>query len=137
MAPAPRRLVVCTDAKNEAVDQFAVVHALLTETLDVRGIVPSHFGRPGSMAASRDEVRLLLGVLGAEVVVADGAPDALPNSQTPSPSPGSQLIAAEAAAPGRLFVAVLGPNSSWPSTQPSGMARSTSAHSVTDRQSAP
>src|SRR5665648_949624 len=54
----PRRLIICTDAKNEADDQFAIVHALLAGTLDVRGIVPSHFGRPGSMVASHEEVRL-------------------------------------------------------------------------------
>jgi len=106
----PRRLIVCTDAKNEADDQFAIVHALLTGTLDVRGIVPSHFGRRGSMAASREEVRLLLGLLRTDVVVADGSPHALPDAETAAPSPGSRLIVDEAMAdPRRLFIAVLGP----------------------------
>jgi len=39
-----RRLILSTDAKNEADDQYAIVHALLSRILDVRGIVPAHFG---------------------------------------------------------------------------------------------
>jgi purine nucleosidase len=106
----PRRRIVCADAKNEADDQFAIVHALLTGTLDVRGIVPSHFGRPGSMTASHEEVRLLLELLRTDVVVADDSRHALPDAETPAPSPGSRLIVAEALAdPKRLFIAVLGP----------------------------
>jgi len=106
----PRRLIICTDAKNEADDQFAIVHALLAGTLDVRGIIPSHFGRPGSMAASHEEVRLLLELLRTDVVVADGSRHALPDAETPTPSPGSRLIVTEALAdPSRLFIAVLGP----------------------------
>lgn len=110
MPPSPRRLLICTDAKNEADDQFAVVHALLTPTLDVRGIIPSHFGRPGSMEASRQEVRLLLELLGMDVVVADGSPRPLPDARTPSPSAGAELIASEGGVDaGTLFIAVLGP----------------------------
>ena len=59
-----RRVIVDTDAKNEADDQYAIVHALLSPTLDVRGIVPAHFGTERSttsMAESRAEVDLLLG----------------------------------------------------------------------------
>ena len=37
-------MIINTDAKNEADDQFAIVHALLSPTLDVRGIIPAHFG---------------------------------------------------------------------------------------------
>ncbi|QTE27894.1 nucleoside hydrolase [Pengzhenrongella sicca] len=108
--PPAHRLIICTDAKNEADDQFAIVHALLTSTLDVRGIVPSHFGRPGSMVASREEVHLLLELLGTAVVVADGSPHALPAAETPVPSAGARLIVAQARAESsRLYVAVLGP----------------------------
>ena len=35
---AKQRVVVNTDAKNEADDQYAIVHAVLT------GIIPTHFG---------------------------------------------------------------------------------------------
>jgi hypothetical protein len=31
-----RRIIINTDAKNEADDQFAIVHALLTPSFDVR-----------------------------------------------------------------------------------------------------
>jgi purine nucleosidase len=44
MPAGPRRIIIDTDAKNEADDQYAIVHALLSPTLDVRGIVPAHFG---------------------------------------------------------------------------------------------
>jgi purine nucleosidase len=110
-----RRLIINTDAKNEADDQFAIVHALLSPSLDIRGIVPAHFGSsrtPTSRADSREEVDLLLGYLGmAEgVVVADGADAALADEFTASPSAGSRLIIDEAmSSDERLFVAFLGP----------------------------
>jgi inosine-uridine nucleoside N-ribohydrolase len=59
-------VIIDTDAKNEADDQFAIVHALLSPTLDVRGIVPAHFGTrrtQQSMLESRAEVDLLLDLL--------------------------------------------------------------------------
>ncbi len=115
-APAPRRVVISTDAKNEADDQFAIVHALLTATLDVRGIVPAHFGMDGSMARSREEVDLLLDLLvdaAPSTPVADGAQRPLPDEHTPRPSAGSRLIASEAIAAAdaesTLFLPVLGP----------------------------
>lgn len=107
----PHRLLISTDAKNEVDDQFAVVHALLSPgVLDVRGILPAHFGRPGSMAASAAEVRTLQELAGTAAPVAEGSPVALAHERTPAPSPASRLILDEAAAgPGRLWVAVLGP----------------------------
>jgi purine nucleosidase len=116
MTAARRRLIVNTDAKNEADDQYAIVHALLSPTLDVRGIVPAHFGAERSatsMLDSRAEVDLLLQLLGRDdVVVANGAERALPDASTPAPSPGADLIVAESllASPGDpLFVTFLGP----------------------------
>ena len=64
-----RRVIIDTDAKNEADDQYAVVHALLSPTLDVRGIIPAHFGTrrtDRSMLESRAEVDLLLDLLGMD-----------------------------------------------------------------------
>lgn len=115
--PARRRVIVDTDAKNEADDQYAIVHALLSPTLDVRGIVPAHFGAErstASMQESRAEVDLLLQLMGldGQVTVADGAPAAIPDASTPAPSPGADLIVAEsklASADDPLFVAFLGP----------------------------
>ena len=115
MPAGPRRIIIDTDAKNEADDQYAIVHALLSPTLDVRGIVPAHFGSrrtTRSMAESREEVDLLLRLMGRtdSVVVADGAPAALVDATTPAPSAGSRLIIDEAMKDeGTLYVAFLGP----------------------------
>ena len=38
-----QRLIVNTDAKNEADDQYAVVHAVLTPSFELHGIIPAHF----------------------------------------------------------------------------------------------
>ena len=43
------RLIINTDAKNEADDQFAIVHALLTPRFIVKGIIAAHFGTKGLM----------------------------------------------------------------------------------------
>ena len=56
-------MVIDTDAKNEADDQFAIVHALLSPSLDVRGLIAAHFGTSRSdrsMEESREEIDLLL-----------------------------------------------------------------------------
>jgi purine nucleosidase len=114
LAMIRRRLIVNTDAKNEADDQFAIVHALLSPSLDVAGIIPAHFGtrrNDRSLAESREEVDLILRLLGmtGTVEVADGAPTAIPDETTPVDSPGARLIIREARKPGPLFVIFLGP----------------------------
>jgi inosine-uridine nucleoside N-ribohydrolase len=95
------RVIVNTDAKNEADDQFAIVHALLTPSFEVHGVIPAHFGTRRtneSLAESRAEVDLLLDLMGwtGRVPLADGALTALPDGATPVPSPGADLIVAEA-----------------------------------------
>ena len=108
--PPPHRLIVSTDAANEADDQFAIVQALLTPTLDIRGLVAAHFGRAGSMADSRFEIDRVVTLAGSAVRILDGSPDSLADERTPAPSPGSSLIVAEALREaGRLWIAVLGP----------------------------
>jgi purine nucleosidase len=112
-----RRVIIDTDAKNEADDQFAIVHALLSPSLDVRGLIAAHFGTSRSdrsMEESREEIDLLLHLMGREqqVRVANGAPTAIPDEQTPRESAGAQLIIAESKLASRqepLFVAFLGP----------------------------
>ncbi|MEV0996025.1 nucleoside hydrolase [Nonomuraea sp. NPDC050202] len=109
-------MIINTDAKNEADDQFAIVHALLSPSLDIRGLVAAHFGNRrtrSSLEESRAEIELLLRLmkLDGRVPVADGAPYALPDAGTPVPAPGVELIVEEAmrdvAEP--LYVAFLGP----------------------------
>src|SRR5215467_260459 len=115
--PARRvRVIINTDAKNEADDQFAIVHALLTPTFDLRGIIPAHFGdrrSKQSLRDSRDEVDLLLQLmdLDGDVRVEDGATGAMPDEGTPQPSAGAELIIEEAMRDdaGPLFVAFYGP----------------------------
>jgi purine nucleosidase len=115
--PARRtRVIVNTDAKNEADDQYAIVHAILTPSFEVHGIIPAHFGtRRGdnSLAESREEVDTLLNLMGLadEVRVANGAPTTLPDERTAVRSPGADLIIAEALRDDSrtLYVAFYGP----------------------------
>lgn len=111
-----RRVIIDSDVKNEADDQFAVVHALLSPSLDIRGIIPAHFGdarSSRSMLDSRDELDLLIDLLGlpSTVPVANGAERRLPDATTPVASPGARLIIDEARRTdaGPLFIAFLGP----------------------------
>jgi purine nucleosidase len=116
--PAPKRtrVLIDTDAKNEADDQFAIVHALLTPSFELHGLIPAHFGTtksPTSLQDSHAEVLLLLRLMGLEgqVKVADGAAARLPDAGTPAPSAGADLIIEEALRddPRPLHVACLGP----------------------------
>jgi purine nucleosidase len=112
-----RRVVIDTDAKNEADDQFAIVHALLSPSLDVRGLIAAHFGASRStrsMEESREEIDRLLDLMDLrdEVTVADGAATPIPDAGTPQDSAGARLIVAEsrlASPQDPLYVAFLGP----------------------------
>jgi purine nucleosidase len=112
-----RRVIINTDAKNEADDQYAVVHALLSPSLDMRGVVAAHFGASRSdrsMAESREEIDRLLDLmdLTGKVVVANGAAEAVVDAQTPRDSRGARLIIEEsrlASEQDPLYVAFLGP----------------------------
>ena len=112
-----RRVIINTDAKNEADDQFAIVHGLLSPMLDVRGLIPAHFGtrrNTRSMEESREEVDLLLDLLHmpGQVTVANGAAATIPDETTPADSPGARLIISESLSASEsdpLFVAFLGP----------------------------
>ena len=110
------RVIINTDAKNEADDQFAIVHGLLTPSFQLHGIIPAHFGTvksQSSMQDSHDEVIRLLELmnLNGRVKVSDGAANAMPDETTPVPSAGAQLIIEEALRedPRPLHVAFLGP----------------------------
>lgn len=110
------RVIVNTDAKNEADDQFAIVHALLTPSFEIHGLIPAHFGTRRtneSLRESRAEVERLLLLMGwwDRFRIEDGAPHALPDDATPVPSPGAQLIIDEALRddPRPLHVTFYGP----------------------------
>ena len=110
------RVIVNTDAKNEVDDQFAIVHALLTPSFDLRSLIAAHFGNEKSehsMLDSRAEIERLLEMmrLPTAVCVDNGAPHALPDEKTPVPSEGAKRIIAEALSddPRPLYIAFLGP----------------------------
>jgi len=111
-----KRVIINTDAKNEADDQYAIVHALLTPSFQLHGIIPAHYQirqKKDSLKASHKEVNKLLQLMGWEgkVQVKDGAPHAIPDEHTPISSPGAQLIIEEALKddPRPLHIAFLGP----------------------------
>ena len=98
---AKQRVIINTDAKNEADDQFAIVHALLTPSFELHGIIPAHYGTvktPHSLQESYEETVKLLKLMDLEdeVLVEKGAPCALPDAVTPVASPGANLIIEEA-----------------------------------------
>ena len=110
------RLIINTDAKNEADDQFAIVHALLTPRFIVKGIIAAHFGTKrtnASMQESYDECVKLLDLmkLTDEIPLFRGAEKAFPDETTAVPSEGADLIIREAMSndPKPLYVIFLGP----------------------------
>jgi inosine-uridine nucleoside N-ribohydrolase len=110
------RVIVDTDAKNEADDQYAIVHAILTPAFELHGVIPAHFGTGKSAHSLRDsheETMLLLDLMDMkdQVRVEDGGEQALPDESTPVDSPGARLIIGEALRPDPrpLHVAFYGP----------------------------
>lgn len=109
------RLIVNTDAKNEADDQYAIVHALLSPKFDNRGIIAAHFGNeksPHSMEDSYDEVLKMLDLMDFPRELAyKGADRQLPDEKTPVESQGARLIIEEAMKESDmpLYVIFLGP----------------------------
>lgn len=98
---AKQRVIVNTDAKNEADDQYAIVQAILTPSFDLHGIIPAHFGSGKSATSlqdSVDETMLILRLMGLEndIRVDAGATHGMPDESTPVDSPGAQLIIEEA-----------------------------------------
>ncbi|MBN1647185.1 MAG: nucleoside hydrolase [Spirochaetales bacterium] len=110
------RLIINTDAKNEADDQYAIVHALLTPKFCVRGITAAHFGTArgnDSMQQSYDEIVRVLNLMNMQdgITVWHGAPAAVQNRKIALPTEGSEGIINEALAddPMPLFAIFLGP----------------------------
>ena len=99
------RVIVHTDCKNEADDQYALAHHLMTPRFDVRGIIAGHFdgscrqyGPGNTEQSSYDEILTVLNLMGlsGEYPVLHGAAHALANAATPIPSEGADFIIQEA-----------------------------------------
>jgi purine nucleosidase len=110
------RLIINTDAKNEADDQYAIVHALLTPRFIIKGIIAAQFGprrTTQSMLESYAEIQKVLELTGHTGVVPalKGADRELENENTPRASEGAELIIREALADDNrpLFAIFLGP----------------------------
>ena len=113
-AAARLRVIVDTDAKNEADDQYAIMHHLLSPMLDVRGIVAAHFeqkaGHTGqSMEASWQEIGRLLAVAEIDdVPYYRGCVSPLRDVSDTADNEGVRFIIQEARRPGKLYIAVQG-----------------------------
>jgi inosine-uridine nucleoside N-ribohydrolase len=110
------RVILNTDAKCEADDQYAIVHGLLTPKFIIKGIIGAHFGNrrnEHSMQESYDEVQKVLSLmeLQDEVDVYRGATKGFENETTPEMSEGAELIVREAMSddPRPLYVTFQGP----------------------------
>jgi purine nucleosidase len=110
------RLIINTDAKNEADDQYAIVHGLLTPKFIIKSVIAAHFGTrrtQHSMEESYTEIKRVLSLMDMEdkVHVSRGAVHALKDEKTAVISEGAQLIVDEAMKedPLPLFVIFLGP----------------------------
>lgn len=113
------RMIVCTDCKNEADDQFALAHHLMTPMFQMKGIIAGHFnlmprqyGDGHTAQASLDEVNKVLDLMDLTGVcpVCKGAEYPMPDENTPSPSEGADRIIKEALKedPHPLYVACQG-----------------------------
>ncbi|WP_224651608.1 hypothetical protein [Pectobacterium versatile] len=81
------RVIISADAKNEADDDFAVAHAVLTPTTQVKGLISAHYSRTAplmkrdgenSMMESYHELQRLMKVMGkTDIPVYRGATQAL------------------------------------------------------------
>lgn len=95
------RVIVDTDAKNEADDQFAVVQAMLSPKFEQVGYIAAHYGRgkcPNAMENSYKELETIFDLMGFEKegMLYHGAKHAMPDKKTPVPSEGAELIIREA-----------------------------------------
>ena len=109
------RVIISSDVKNEADDQFAIVHQLLTPSFDVRGIIAAHFERkmPGAetMEQSYRELLTLLDAAGIDDVPAlRGCALPLKDEQDAPAAEGVDFLIAEALRddPRPLYVACQG-----------------------------
>jgi inosine-uridine nucleoside N-ribohydrolase len=92
------RLIINSDAKNEADDQFAIAHALLSEKFIIKGIIGTHFGRENSMIESYYECKFIVTLMEREgkFPVVRGATEKMKSGVEYEYSDGAKLIVEEA-----------------------------------------
>ena len=113
------RMIVHTDCANEADDQFALAHHLMTPKFLVQGVIGAHFhaaaqfrGLEDTVGASVAEIHRILQLMELEeqYPVFAGAELPLEDEHTPRPSAGAEFLIREALRddPHPLFVACQG-----------------------------
>jgi inosine-uridine nucleoside N-ribohydrolase len=98
------RVIVDTDAACEADDPFAIVHALLSPKLIVKGICAEHFVVEGSMERSYDEIITILKAMDMDASAHQGQNKSIPVlkgqqgplAQDQTPSEAARFIIREA-----------------------------------------
>ncbi len=110
------RVILNTDAKNEVDDQFAIVHAILSESMDLKAIVAAHFGTgksEHSMRDSYDEINKLIKLMNkeGEFNVLCGGDRQMESETDIVDSDGARFIVEEAMKDDErpLYIAFLGP----------------------------
>ncbi|WP_319477969.1 nucleoside hydrolase [Marispirochaeta aestuarii] len=109
------RVITDTDAKNEADDQYCIVHTLLSPRFDNVGMIAAHFGDKRSKTSMEDSYQEVVKIFDLmkfeKSIIRKGATKCLPDMQTPVQSEGAKLIIEEAMKDDEkpLFVTFLGP----------------------------
>ena len=116
------RYIIHTDAKNEADDQFTIAHALMTDRLDVKGIIGGHFAvgnrnsgrfpeRTTALEGVKEIEKILdLMHLSGKYPVYRGAESELADEETPIVTEAAKFIIEEAMKddPRPLFIGMQG-----------------------------
>lgn len=99
------RVIVHTDCKNEADDQYALAHHLMTDRFEIKGIIAGHFdgncqeyGHGNTEKASYDEIVKVMDLMGMKgrYPVLHGAGTPLSDIHTPIKSEGADFLIREA-----------------------------------------
>lgn len=105
-------IIIDSDAKNEADDQYAIVHALLSPKLNVKGIIATQFSKRRtltSMMESYEECKKLVSLMNYSTPVYKGDIEALDSLERYEVSEGSKFIIEEAKkAEDKLYIACMG-----------------------------
>lgn len=114
------RILISADAKNEADDDFAITHALLTPSFQVKGLLGSQFSRTAPLMGrdatetateSVQEMQRVLKFIKSDIPVITGAQISMQEQPEVGVSPAAQAIIDEANRKSDipLYVLVLGP----------------------------
>lgn len=110
------RVITNTDTKNEADDQFAIVHALLSPKLENVGVIAAHYGikrDSNSMEKSFHEIEVIFDKMGMnkEGLMYHGCERPMESQTEIIKSEGAELIITEALKDDKrpLYVLFLGP----------------------------